>query len=53
VHTAALIVASGLVAGAVYGALGLEMLRRSWFDLGRIWAGSLAFVGALAVWSAV
>ena len=53
VHTAALIVASGLVAGAVYRALGLEMLRRSWFDLRRIWAGSLALVGALAVWSAV
>jgi hypothetical protein len=53
VHTAALIAASGLVAGAVYRALGLEMLRRSWFDLRRIWAGSLALVGALAVWSAV
>jgi hypothetical protein len=53
VHTAALIAASGFVAGAVYRALGLEMLRRSWFDLRRIWAGSLALVGALAVWSAV
>jgi hypothetical protein len=53
VHTAALIVVSGLVAGAVYRALGLEVLRRSWFDLHRLWAGSLAFVGALAVWSAV
>jgi hypothetical protein len=53
VHTAALIAASGLVAGAVYRALGLEVLRRSWFDLRRIWAGSLALVGALAVWTAV
>ena len=51
VHTAALIAASGLVAWAVYRALGLEMLRRSWFDLRRIWAGSLALVGALAVWT--
>jgi hypothetical protein len=53
VHTAALIAASGLVAGAVYRSLGLEILRRSWFDLRRIWAGSLALVGALAVWSAI
>jgi hypothetical protein len=53
VHTAALIAASGLVAGAVYRSLGLEILRRAWFDLRRIWAGSLALVGALAVWSAI
>jgi hypothetical protein len=53
VHTAALIAASGLVAWAVYRALGLEMLRRSWFDLRRVWAGSLALVGALGVWTAV
>ena len=52
-HTAALVAASGVVAWAVYRALGLEMLRRSWFDLRRVWAGSLALVGALAVWSAV
>src|SRR5829696_9352773 len=52
-HTAALVAASGIVAWAVYRALGLEMLRRSWFDLRRIWAGSLALVGALAVWTAV
>jgi type IV secretory pathway TrbD component len=53
VHTAALVAASGLIAWAVYRALGLEMLRRSWLDLRRLWAGSLALVGALAVWSAV
>ena len=53
VHTAALIAASGLVAWAVYRSLGLEMLRRSWFDLRPIWAGSLALVGALAVWTAM
>ena len=52
-HTAALISASGVVAWAVYRAFGLEMLRRSWFDLRRVWAGSLALVGALAVWTAV
>jgi hypothetical protein len=52
-HTAALLVASGLLAWVVYSALGLEILRRSWFDLRRVWAGSLALVGALAVWSAV
>ena len=53
VHTAALIAASGLIAWAVYRSLGLEILRRTWFDLRRIWAGSLALVGALAVWSAI
>ena len=52
-HTAALMAGSGLLAWAIYRALGLEMLNRSWFDLRRVWAGSLAFVGALAVWTAV
>jgi hypothetical protein len=52
-HTAALVAASGLIAWAVYRALGLEMLRRSWLDLRRLWAASLALVGALSVWSAV
>jgi hypothetical protein len=52
-HTAALVAASGLLAWAIYRILGLELLRRSWFDLGRVWAGSLALTGALAVWTAV
>jgi hypothetical protein len=52
-HTAALVAASGLLAWAIYRVLGLELLRRSWFDLGRVWAGSLALTGALAVWTAV
>jgi hypothetical protein len=35
-HTAALVGASGIVAWAVYRAIGLEILRRSWLDLRRV-----------------
>jgi hypothetical protein len=52
-HTAALLAASGLIAWAIYQVVGLEVLRWSWFDLRRVWAGSLALVGAFGVWTAV
>lgn len=53
VHTAALVVASGLLAWLAYRVLGLQMLRRWWFDLRRVWAASLALAGALGVWTAL
>ena len=52
-HTGALILAGGLLAFLAYHIVGLGMLSRSWFDLSRVWAGSLALAGALGVWSAL
>ena len=52
-HTAALVVAGGGLAWAVFRVLGLEFLTRSWFDLSRMWAISLGLAGALGIWTAV
>lgn len=49
VHTAAMVCAGGLVAGLVYGWLGLRFLSRSWFNLDAVWASSLVAVGAVAL----
>jgi hypothetical protein len=53
VHTGALVVAGGLLAFLTYRIVGLGMLSRSWFDLGRVWAGTMALAGALGLWSAL
>lgn len=52
-HTAAMVGAGGALSYAVYRWLGLEALRKGWFDLERIWALSLVLVGALAIWTAL
>jgi hypothetical protein len=52
-HTLALVAAGGALAWVVYRTLGLQVLTRWWFDLGRIWAGSLALAGGLGLWSAL
>lgn len=52
-HTAALIAAGGSLACLAFRFLGLNVLRRSWFDLSRLWAGSLALAGAVGVWTAL
>jgi hypothetical protein len=52
-HTGALVVAGGLLAFLTYRILGLQILTRSWFDVGRVWAGSLALAGALGLWTAL
>jgi hypothetical protein len=52
-HTGALVVAGGFLAFLTYRILGLQVLTRSWFDLGRVWAGSLALAGALGLWMAL
>lgn len=49
VHTAAMIVAGGLLAWLVYRYLGLRFVARSWFNLDAIWASSLILVGALSL----
>ena len=52
-HTGALVIAGGLLAFVTYRVVGLGILTRSWLDLGRLWAGSLALAGALGLWSAL
>ena len=49
VHTAAMIVAGGLIAVAVYAWLGLKVLPRTWLNLDRLWAASLVVVGVIAL----
>jgi hypothetical protein len=53
IHTAALVAAGGGLAWVVFRVLGIRFLTRSWFDLSRVWAGSLGLAGALGLWSAL
>jgi hypothetical protein len=47
VHTVGYLVVMGLVAVLVYEKLGLRLLRRLWFNLDLVWAGTLILAGAL------
>lgn len=51
-HTGAMFASGGGLAWAVYRVLGLGALRRTWFDLDRVWAASLILVGVIGVGSA-
>lgn len=48
-HTLAMTAAGGALAFGVYRWLGLEFLRRSWFNLDVVWALSLILVGGVAL----
>lgn len=48
-HTAAMVAAGGALAFSVHRWLGLRFLKTGWFDLDRVWAGSLVLVGAAAL----
>ena len=50
VHTLAMMAAGLAIAWAVYRYLGLQFLRRSWFNLELAWAASLVLAGAAGVW---
>jgi len=47
VHTLAMVVVAGVVAVLVYDVVGLNVLRRAWINLDKVWA--LALLGAAAV----
>lgn len=53
VHTFAMMAAGLGMAWAVYRYLGLQFLRRSWFNLDLVWAASLVAAGAAGIWTAL
>ncbi|WP_411889871.1 hypothetical protein [Yoonia sp. SDW83-1] len=52
-HTAAMTLAGGALAVGMYLWLGLNFLRKTWFNLDVVWALSLILVGGIGVWSAL
>ena len=53
VHTLAMMLGGLALAWAVYRYLGLQFLRRAWFNLDLAWAGSLVLAGAAGIWMAL
>lgn len=53
VHTAAMTLAGGIIAAAIYFYFGLKFLSRTWFNLDVVWALSLVLVGAFGIYSAL
>jgi len=53
VHTIAMIAAGGGIAWLVYKYLGLQFLKKSWFNLDTVWALSLIAAGAAGLWAAL
>lgn len=49
VHTAAMLVVTGVVAVAVYEWVGLAFLSRGWINLDLLWVAALAVAGAILV----
>jgi hypothetical protein len=49
VHTLAMLLAMGLVAGLVYERLGVGVLRRAWLNLDRVWAIAILAAGVLTL----
>ncbi|XGA81081.1 hypothetical protein OR573_05380 [Halomonas sp. CH40] len=52
-HTAAMTLAGGIIAAAIYFYFGLKFLSRTWFNLDVVWALSLVLVGAFGIYSAL
>jgi hypothetical protein len=53
VHTLAMMLGGLGLAWAVYRYLGLQFLRRAWFNLDLAWAASLVLAGAAGIWMAI
>jgi hypothetical protein len=49
IHTAAYLAATGLIAWVVYRRLGLELLRKTWFNLDLVWAAALVATGLITL----
>ncbi|MEM6487749.1 MAG: hypothetical protein AAF677_05665 [Pseudomonadota bacterium] len=48
-HSAGMMATGGALAFSVHRWLGVRFIRQGWFDLERVWAGSLILVGGLAL----
>ncbi|MEO5698051.1 MAG: hypothetical protein ABIQ60_13070 [Burkholderiaceae bacterium] len=53
VHTAAMLVSGVAIAWLVYRYLGLQFLRRAWFNLDLVWGASLVVAGGVSVAAAL
>jgi hypothetical protein len=49
VHTAGYLAVTGLIAWVVYQKFGLELLRKSWFNLDLLWAVALVVAGVVTL----
>jgi hypothetical protein len=49
VHTAGMLLVATAIAIVVYEKVGVELLRRAWFNLDVIWVGALTIAGAVAL----
>jgi len=47
-HTLAMLLTTAVIAALVYWKLGVSILRQTWFNLDRCWAGALVVAGVLA-----
>mgnify|MGYP000394372365 CR=1 FL=1 len=52
-HTAAMTIAGGAIAAAIYFYFGLKFLSRTWFNLDIVWAISLILVGSFGIYHAL
>ncbi len=52
-HTAAMMLAGGVLAAGMYFWLGLKFLSKTWFNLDVVWALSLIIVGVIAIWHTI
>lgn len=52
IHTAAMFAVMAMIALLVYEKLGLQLLRRAWFNLDFLWTGALLLAGVLTLFSA-
>jgi hypothetical protein len=52
-HTIAMFAGGAIIAWLVYKYLGLQFLKKSWFNLETVWALSLIVAGGAGVWSAL
>jgi hypothetical protein len=51
VHSAAMLLATGSIAVAVYRWIGLAVLKRAWINFDILWTGMLVLAGIVLIWS--
>jgi hypothetical protein len=49
VHTLAMFTVMGVCAVLVYEFIGVNVLRRAWFNMDKVWAGVMVGAGALTI----